>query len=91
MKTCAVELGKQLEQRASQVCVAEFKYLHLYNEAQILKKRLATDVSFYGAKEQRLITTINDGLEYVDAFHRKAVEFQTTAIASICGSLSLFF
>lgn len=38
LDACPIELENQLEQRASQVRVAEFKYSCFYDEAQMLKQ-----------------------------------------------------
>lgn len=51
----AKELEKHLEHSASQLRVAESKYLLLYDDAQTLRLRLATSVSFIGEMEQHVI------------------------------------
>lgn len=78
----ATELENQLEQSASQVFVAESKYLLLYDEAQ------TTGISCDGEMKQLLINTSRDVLRYMDGHHSKAVKSKNTFTESFRGSIA---
>lgn len=71
------------------VYVDESKYLPLYDEAQKMKRRLATVVSCDGEMQQRLFNEINDVLGYIDTLHSKVMKSQHTVKMLFCGSIEL--
>lgn len=76
LKSRATGVKKQLEQSALWGRVAEPKYLLLYDEADMLKQRLATGVYCNGEIEQRLIDARKKLLGYMDALFSMAVKSQ---------------
>lgn len=68
--------------------VAESKYSISYDEAQPLKQRLATGVSYDGEEVQCLNNASKDVLEYTDALHAKVVKSQNNVRESFCSSFA---